>query len=171
MICREGTGHENTGPGSGWTTIGGGKMRFLSVGEQAVWAVNPADEVFVRVGLSPTDTKGKEWTKIDGAMKVRTHKRKVYACLFFKTSVQYRTHFNMIFNQLRYIGHRNFFPPITPGGGGGTDRRVLGGGQDRHRVATAGRQELQPHRVQVAVRHWEALAHQRRPGRGLGGFP
>jgi len=70
VLYREGTGHENTGPGSGWTTIGGGKMRFLSVGEQAVWAVNPADEVFVRVGLSPTDTKGKEWTKIDGAMKV-----------------------------------------------------------------------------------------------------
>ena len=36
---------------------------------KAVWAINPADEVFVRVGLSKDDTKGKEWTKIDGSMK------------------------------------------------------------------------------------------------------
>ena len=57
-----------------------GKMRMLSVGtavssllpnrSQCVWAVNQADEVFVRVGLSEVDTKGKEWTKIDGSMKV-----------------------------------------------------------------------------------------------------
>ena len=59
-------------------------MRGLSVGGQvlemsilisqritlyAVWAINPADEVFVRVGLSKEDPKGKEWTKIDGSMK------------------------------------------------------------------------------------------------------
>ena len=36
---------------------------------QSVWAINPADEVFVRSGLSKEDTKGKEWTKIDGSMK------------------------------------------------------------------------------------------------------
>ena len=36
---------------------------------KALWAINPADEVFVRVGLSKDDTKGKEWTKIDGSMK------------------------------------------------------------------------------------------------------
>lgn len=60
-------------------------MRMLSVGIsvgnsanflscithfQAVWAVNPADEVFVRVGLSEDEPKGKEWTKIDGSMKM-----------------------------------------------------------------------------------------------------
>ena len=32
--------------------------------------MNPADEVFVRVGLNELDPKGKEWTKIDGSMKM-----------------------------------------------------------------------------------------------------
>ena len=36
---------------------------------QAVWGVNRADEVFVRIGLSPEDPRGKEWTKIEGNMK------------------------------------------------------------------------------------------------------
>ena len=73
-----------TGSGTGWTAVTGGKMRGLSVGRQvninpvriqpnyvlkALWAINPADEVFVRVGLSKDDTKSKEWTKIDGSMK------------------------------------------------------------------------------------------------------
>ena len=32
--------------------------------------MNRADEVFVRIGLSPEDPKGKEcWTKIEGNMK------------------------------------------------------------------------------------------------------
>ena len=43
--------------------------RFLSVGGEAVWAINPADEVFVRVNLSKAEPRGKEWTKIDGSMK------------------------------------------------------------------------------------------------------
>jgi len=34
-----------------------------------VWGVNTADEVFVRVGLSADEPRGKEWTKIDGNMK------------------------------------------------------------------------------------------------------
>ena len=45
--------------------------RFLSVGGEAVWAINPADEVFVRVNLSKAEPRGKEWTKIDGSMKAR----------------------------------------------------------------------------------------------------
>lgn len=69
VLYREGTGHGMTGSGTGWTAVTGGKMRGLSVGGQALWAINPADEVFVRVGLSKDDTKGKEWTKIDGSMK------------------------------------------------------------------------------------------------------
>ena len=36
---------------------------------QAVWGVNRADEVFVRIGLSAEDPRGKEWTKIEGNMK------------------------------------------------------------------------------------------------------
>ena len=36
-----------------------------------MWAINPADEVFVRVNLSKAEPRGKEWTKIDGSMKVR----------------------------------------------------------------------------------------------------
>ena len=36
---------------------------------QCVWGVNRADEVFVRIGLSADDPKGKEWTKIEGSMK------------------------------------------------------------------------------------------------------
>jgi len=35
-----------------------------------VWGVNTADEVFVRTGLNKEEPKGKEWTKIDGSMKV-----------------------------------------------------------------------------------------------------
>ena len=34
-----------------------------------MWAINPADEVYVRVNLTKSDPKGKEWTKIDGSMK------------------------------------------------------------------------------------------------------
>ena len=53
----------------GW--VGGlGKMRLVSVGGESVWAVNIADEVFVRTGLSPEDPRGREWTKIEGAMAV-----------------------------------------------------------------------------------------------------
>ena len=44
-------------------------FRFLSVGGESVWAINPADEVFVRVNLTKADPRGKEWTKIDGSMK------------------------------------------------------------------------------------------------------
>ena len=84
MLYREGTGYGAHSLGTGWTSIMG-KMRMLSVGIsvsefanflsfttnfQAVWAVNPADEVFVRVGLSEDEPKGKEWTKIDGSMKM-----------------------------------------------------------------------------------------------------
>ena len=39
------------------------------MGGEAVWAINPADEVFVRVNLSKAEPRGKEWTKIDGSMK------------------------------------------------------------------------------------------------------
>ena len=49
--------------------------RFLSVGGEAVWAINPADEVFVRVNLSKAEPRGKEWTKIDGSMKARAAKQ------------------------------------------------------------------------------------------------
>ena len=48
-----------------------------------MWAINPADEVFVRSGLSKEDSKGKEWTKIDGSMKTVR-----YACII---SSQYIT--------------------------------------------------------------------------------
>ena len=56
------------GPETPWTLVPGGKMRQLSVGGETVWAVNPADEVFLRV-LSKAEPRGKEWTKIDGSMK------------------------------------------------------------------------------------------------------
>ena len=36
---------------------------------QAVWGVNRTDEVFVRIGLTAEDPRGKEWTKIEGNMK------------------------------------------------------------------------------------------------------
>ena len=36
---------------------------------QAVWGVNRAEEVFVRMGLTPDEPRGKEWTKIEGNMK------------------------------------------------------------------------------------------------------
>ena len=53
--------------GGGW--LGGlGKMRQVSVGGESVWAVNRADEVFVRTGLSQEEPRGREWTKIEGAM-------------------------------------------------------------------------------------------------------
>ena len=55
-------------PCSVWTNIPGGKMRQISVGSEAVWAVNSGDEVFLRV-LSTAEPRGKEWTKIDGSMK------------------------------------------------------------------------------------------------------
>ena len=57
-------------PCSVWTNIPGGKMRQISVGSEAVWAVNSGDEVFLRV-LSTAEPRGKEWTKIDGSMKAR----------------------------------------------------------------------------------------------------
>lgn len=38
-------------------------------GGNVVWGINNAEEVFVRVGLTQDDPKGKEWTKIDGNMK------------------------------------------------------------------------------------------------------
>ena len=44
-------------------------FRYVSVGGESVWAINPADEVYVRVNLTKSDPKGKEWTKIDGSMK------------------------------------------------------------------------------------------------------
>ena len=40
-----------------------------------MWAINPADEVFVRVNLSKAEPRGKEWTKIDGSMKARAAKQ------------------------------------------------------------------------------------------------
>ena len=36
---------------------------------QAVWGVNRAEEVFVRMGLTPDEPRGKDWTKIEGNMK------------------------------------------------------------------------------------------------------
>merc|ERR1711962_32344 len=69
VMYKEGTGHGSTGIGGAWCNIMG-KMRQLSVGAVSVWAVNPADEVFVRSGLNDADPKGKEWTKIDGTMKM-----------------------------------------------------------------------------------------------------
>ncbi|XP_023329325.1 tectonin beta-propeller repeat-containing protein 1 [Eurytemora carolleeae] len=68
VMYNEGTGHGADGPGSAWTSVMG-KMRQISVGSQVVWGVNTADEVFVRVGLSADEPRGKEWTKIDGNMK------------------------------------------------------------------------------------------------------
>ena len=84
-MYREGTGHGQGNTGNSWTG-GLGKMRNISVGSQvwfgglrpskliiiivkSVWGLNRADEVFVRIGLSKDDTKGKEWTKIEGSMK------------------------------------------------------------------------------------------------------
>ena len=84
-MYREGTGHGKGTTGNAWTG-GLGKMRNISVGSQvwfgglissmiviitvqSVWGLNRADEVFVRIGLSQNDTKGKEWTKIEGSMK------------------------------------------------------------------------------------------------------
>lgn len=68
VVYKDGTGHGATGKGNGWTSIMG-KMRQLSVGSQTLWAINAADEVFVRAGLTKDDPKGKEWNKIDGSMK------------------------------------------------------------------------------------------------------
>jgi len=68
VMYREGTGHGLGTTGNAW--CGGlGKMRNISVGSQSVWGLNRADEVFVRIGLSKEDTKGKDWTKIEGSMK------------------------------------------------------------------------------------------------------
>jgi hypothetical protein len=53
--------------GLGRETVG---KNIVSLSGQAVWGVNAADEVFVRTGLSEQDTKGKEWTKVDGSMKM-----------------------------------------------------------------------------------------------------
>jgi len=69
VLYREGTGHGMGVQGTAWTAIMG-KMRQVSVGNQVVWGVNTADEVFVRVGLNKEEPKGKEWTKIDGSMKI-----------------------------------------------------------------------------------------------------
>ena len=69
VVYRENTGYDYTGAGGSWSVVPGGKMRYLSVGAEVVWAINPADEVFVRVNLNKADPKGKEWTKIDGSMK------------------------------------------------------------------------------------------------------
>merc|ERR1712223_907109 len=55
------------GSASGWTT-GLGKMKSLSIGTETVWGLNHVDEVFVRIGVSANDPKGKEWTKVDGTM-------------------------------------------------------------------------------------------------------
>jgi len=68
VMYREGTGHGQGSTGTTWSG-GLGKMRNISVGSQSVWGLNRADEVFVRIGLSKDDTKGKEWTKIEGSMK------------------------------------------------------------------------------------------------------
>ena len=84
-MYREGTGHGQGSTGTAWSG-GLGKMRNISVGSQvtflwvsfsilinlvlkSVWGLNRADEVFVRIALSKDDTKGKEWTKIEGSMK------------------------------------------------------------------------------------------------------
>jgi len=67
VMFREGTGHGLGTTGKAW--CGGlGKMRNISVGSQSIWGLNRADEVFVRIGLSKEDPKGKEWTKIEGSM-------------------------------------------------------------------------------------------------------
>ena len=88
VMYREGTGHGLGTTGNAW--CGGlGKMRNISVGSQvrfsvgssrifivnfkSVWGLNRADEVFVRIGLSKEDTKGKDWTKIEGSMKTIRH--------------------------------------------------------------------------------------------------
>jgi len=70
VMYKEGSGYDSKGK-EGWKGwIGGlGKMRSVSVGPQCVWGVNRADEVFIRIGLSPDDPRGKEWTKIEGSMK------------------------------------------------------------------------------------------------------
>ena len=84
VMYREGTGHGQGHSGNSWSGRLG-KMRNISVGSQvwfvgfkfnkifiitvkSVWGLNRADEVFVRIGLSKDDTKGKEWTKIEGSM-------------------------------------------------------------------------------------------------------
>ena len=85
VVYREGTGHGQGSTGTGWSS-GLGKMRNISIGSQvdnclnsvptipivilkSVWGLNRADEVFVRIGLSKEDTKGKDWTKIEGSMR------------------------------------------------------------------------------------------------------
>ena len=77
VMLREGTGPGGSGSGSGW--LGGlGKMVALAVGTevggeepvrippQTVWGLNRAEEVFVRIGVSAAEPRGKDWTKIDG---------------------------------------------------------------------------------------------------------
>ena len=44
-----------------------------------MWGVNRADEVFIRIGLSPDDPRGKEWTKIEGSMKTIRFKQKIFS--------------------------------------------------------------------------------------------
>ena len=41
----------------------------ISIYMQAVWGVNRAEEVFVRMGLTPDEPRGKDWTKIECNMK------------------------------------------------------------------------------------------------------
>ena len=47
----------------------GGVISISVVIFKSVWGLNRADEVFVRIGLSKEDTKGKDWTKIEGSMR------------------------------------------------------------------------------------------------------
>ena len=87
VLYRDGTGHGKPGLGSAWSP-GLGKMRSVAAGPQviwcavlpwghahlhirvqAVWGVNRAEEVFVRMGLTPDEPRGKDWTKIEGNMK------------------------------------------------------------------------------------------------------
>jgi hypothetical protein len=36
---------------------------------QTVWGLNRAEEVFVRIGITIAEPRGKDWTKVDGSMK------------------------------------------------------------------------------------------------------
>jgi len=47
-----------------------GKMVSLSVGPETVWGLTRAEEVFVRIGVTAQEPKGKDWTKMEGIMKI-----------------------------------------------------------------------------------------------------
>ena len=54
--------------GSGWQRIAGG-LKWISSGDDIVWGVNAADQIYYREGISASNPAGTGWVQVAGGLK------------------------------------------------------------------------------------------------------